>query len=72
MNEKDPAGWQKRNTIDEPRLSELIEMYEELGFEVKTEDFDPENFPEECSECMLQYPERYKIIYTRKKTNLHQ
>ena len=30
----DLTGWTKRTTIDEPRLSELVELYEELGFEV--------------------------------------
>ncbi len=67
MTNKKPGDWLKRNITDEPRLSELVEMYESLGFEVKTENFIPENFPKECSECMLQFPEKYKVIYTRKK-----
>ncbi|MFC1563707.1 hypothetical protein ACFL6G_02165 [candidate division KSB1 bacterium] len=55
--------------MDEPRLSELAEMYEYLGFEVKTEAFKPEEFPKECSECMTENPEKYKVIYTRRKSN---
>ena len=30
-------------------------------------DFNPEELSDECSECMASFPERYKIIYTRKK-----
>ncbi len=64
------SEWQKRNITDEPRLSELIEMYESLDFEVKVEEFNPENYPDECSECMKEDPCKFKVIYTRKKTNI--
>jgi len=30
-------GWVKQTTYDEPRLSEIIEMYEEMDFEVRLE-----------------------------------
>lgn len=30
----DLSGWERRTTIDEPPLSERMELYEELGFEV--------------------------------------
>ena len=26
-------GWTRRGSFDEPKLSEVVEMYEELGFE---------------------------------------
>ncbi|MBW1698797.1 MAG: hypothetical protein JRH18_05880 [Deltaproteobacteria bacterium] len=61
-------GWVKRATYDEPRLSEMVEMYREIGFEVHLEPFNPE-FEPECSECMKMAPERYKTIYTRRKHN---
>ena len=57
------AGWQKRNVVDEPRLSELVELYVSLGFEVLVEPVDLES--EECTECMKAEPEKYKVIYTR-------
>ena len=60
-------GWKKQSTYDEPRLSELIEIYKEIGFEVHLEPFDPEEEPG-CAECMKISPERYKTIYTCKKT----
>jgi hypothetical protein len=59
-------GWEKKTTYDEPRLSEILEMYEEMGFEVHLEPVNPEEEPG-CSECMRIEPERYKTIYTRRK-----
>ncbi len=65
-NTNNTTEWTKRNIVDEPRLSELIEMYKELDFEVKLVEFDPKGYPQECSECMAANPEKYKVIYTRK------
>ena len=62
------TGWERRTIVDEPRLSELVETYMSLDFEVKVEDFDPGQFPEECSECILADPGKYKVIFTRKRT----
>jgi len=58
-------GWEKRFTIDEPRLSEMVEQYKELGFEVLLEPVDTS--PEECTTCLKNpaFSQRYKIIYTR-------
>ena len=58
-------GWEKRFTIDEPRLSEMVEQYKELGFEVLLEPVDTSS--EECTSCIVVDPKRYKTIYTRKK-----
>jgi len=58
-------GWEKRSTTDEPRLSELVKTYEELGFEVLLVPFDPDVEPG-CSECMRISPQQYRTIYTRK------
>ena len=59
-------GWEKRTTYDEPRLSEMAELYAQLGFEVHLEPFDPTDQPG-CAECLLQQPQRYKTLYTRKR-----
>jgi hypothetical protein len=59
-------GWEKRFTMDEPRLSEVVEQYKELGFDVLLEPVDISS--EECTTC-LKAPgagQRYKTIYTRK------
>ena len=57
-------GWEKRFTIDEPRLSEMAEQYKELGFEVLLEPVDPSS--EECTVCINSSPDRYRTLYTRK------
>ena len=60
------SGWQRQATYDEPRLSEMADMYREIGFEVRLEPFNPDEEPG-CSSCMAANPERYKTIYTRQK-----
>jgi hypothetical protein len=62
------ADWERRSIIDIDRVSEQAEMYEEIGFEVMVIDVNPEHLPEEyCKECFMANPEKYKILYTRKK-----
>ena len=58
--------WEKRNIIEKERVNEFVELYEDIGFEVMVEDFDPDNFEGDCNECMKLEPERYRVIYTRK------
>jgi len=60
-------GWEKRFTIDEPRLSEMAEQYKELGFEVLLEPVDTSS--EECTTCITAFHDHYKTIYTRQRTN---
>ena len=57
-------GWQRCFIANEPRLSEAVETYEELGFEVKLVPVTPDDA--ECTECMMQAPDSFKMIYTRK------
>ncbi len=59
-------GWERQATYDEPRLSEIIAMYEEIGFEVRLEPFDPEEEPGECTICMKASAENFKTIFTRR------
>jgi len=59
-------GWKKQTTYDEPRLSEMVAMYQEIGQEVHLEPFVPDENPG-CSECMEILPDKYQTIYTRKK-----
>ena len=58
-------GWTKRFTMDEPRLSEAVAQYEEIGFEVLLEPVDTQS--EECTSCITAFSDRYKTIYTRPK-----
>lgn len=62
-------GWIKCFTIDEPRLSEAVELYESLGFDVRLE---PATTAEgECAICYDNEPTRFKTIYTRPKRSGH-
>jgi len=66
--ELENQGWVKQFTADEPRLSEAVEEYQELGFEVHLEPLDPLQMPVgECAGCLMVHCDRYKIIYTRRK-----
>jgi hypothetical protein len=60
-------GWRKRFTTDEPRLSEMVGQYKELGFEVLLEPVD--TLSEDCTACLKNpsFGPRYKTIYTRQK-----
>jgi hypothetical protein len=61
-------GWVKQNTIDEPRLSECVELYKSLGYEVHLEPATPSEF-EECGKCYDFEDETatVKTIYIRPK-----
>lgn len=59
-------GWERQATYDEPRLSEMADLYKDIGLEVHLEPFHPDEEPG-CTSCMAIMPERYKTIYTRKK-----
>ena len=58
-------GWQRCFVADEPRLSEAVETYRDLGYEVKLLPFTPDESA--CSECVTQEPDRLRVIYIRKR-----
>jgi hypothetical protein len=62
-------GWQKQATYDEPRLSEMVDMYKEIGLEVHLEPFNAAN-EEGCTGCMQLTPDMFKTIYTRRKKSV--
>lgn len=59
------SDWIMRNITDENRVKETVEAYQSFGFEVKVENFDPAKYPTECNECMLETPEKFKVIFTK-------
>ena len=63
--ELDKEGWTRQFTADEPRLSEAVELYKSLGFEVHLEPVVPDGNSAECTACLEVMCSRYKIIYTR-------
>jgi hypothetical protein len=59
-------GWQRQATYDEPRLSEMVDIYRDIGLEVHLEPFHVDDQPG-CTGCMAAKPELYRTIYTRSK-----
>jgi len=55
-----------QTTYDEPRLSELVESYKELGLDVRLEEPDAGEL-EECGRCFEGSAGKLKTIYTREK-----
>lgn len=59
-------GWQKRSILDEPRLSEAVQMYQELGFEVKVVKLGLGG-TKACSVCLDGPSDGSSVVYTRSK-----
>jgi len=60
-------GWVKQFTTDEPRLSEAVELYKSLGYEVRLEKAVLNEDNEACRTCFLVECDKCKTIYTRRK-----
>jgi len=67
MEQLTGEGWTKKFTAREPQLSEYVEMYESLGFEVCLQPPDVDEKGDQCRECFKAGDDRYRVIYTRKK-----
>jgi hypothetical protein len=59
-------GWVRQFVTDEPRLSEAVELYKTLGYEVRLEEATFEEVNQICKNCLEADCERYKIIYIKK------
>ena len=60
-------GWQRRFSAQEPRLSEMKDLYESLGLEVTIVDGGIPEDDQECTSCfdLEGFSNQYKTIYTR-------
>ena len=75
MSAKTPSteGWQRQSVASEPRLSEAVELYESLGFEILLvpvlQECSSGGAEGTCTACFGadEDPERLKVIYTRPK-----
>ncbi len=62
------AGWTRRFTASEPRLSEMVALYCSLGLEVRL----GEATPEPGQDCLACGPDpSVKTIYTRPRPSRH-
>lgn len=59
--------WVKQTTIGEPRLSEIVGLYESLGYEVRLEPVKLDELDEECRKCYESEVDKVKTVYVRKK-----
>lgn len=61
-----PKGWTRQFTVEVERADEYVELYEEMGNEVRVEPVTPDlQETEECATCFLAACDRYVVIYTR-------
>jgi len=58
-------GWEKRGVYDDPKLTQIVETYEDLGFLVRLGPFQPE-IKAGCIKCFKKNPDKYKVVYTKK------
>ncbi len=67
----DPAlvaeGWERRFTADEQRVQEVVELYSQLGYEVRAEPVHASEIHEDCTDCHSAIVSRFKTIYTRRR-----
>jgi len=59
-------GWQEVAIDGETHLKRLVNMYEELGFEVRLEEVKPEEV-EQCTKCLEERGEKIYRVYARHK-----
>lgn len=60
-------GWRRMFIVSLDRLMEVRELYESLGYEVKFEHPDPDEFGDECSLCAFKICSECYVVYVRKK-----
>lgn len=64
-----PDGWTRQGIYDEPRLSEMIQMYARIGIEVRLMPVEAHRADgcAPCTACITSDPGRYKVVYTKKR-----
>jgi hypothetical protein len=60
-------GWIKRTNIGEPRLTEIVDEYKALGFDVHLESVNLEEMDEACRRCYGNEGAKIKTVYIRKR-----
>jgi hypothetical protein len=59
--------WQEVAIDGETHLKRLVDMYKELGFEVRLEEVKPEEV-EQCTQCLQESGEKIYRVYARRKS----
>lgn len=63
-------GWEARFIGQDPRLSEVVEMYREIGYEVRIEQFSSDGCASCCKPCFDNAPAPHYVVYTRKGSEM--
>ena len=58
--------WQEVAIDGETHLKRLVDMYEELGFEIRLEETKPEEV-EHCTQCFQESGEKIYRVYTQRQ-----
>ena len=66
-NELEKKGWIKRTILEDPKLSEIVEEYYSLGFDVHLEPVTLEDLDQNCDICYKNQIEKFRIIYIKKR-----
>lgn len=62
-------GWERRFTADEQRAKEAVELYTQLGYEVRAKPVRPEELHDDCQDCRTVVSFHFWAIYTRSRTS---
>jgi hypothetical protein len=60
-------GWTRRFVGAPPRLKEVVELYQSLGYEVRLEMQKTEELEDQCKSCALALGV-FRVVYTRLPT----
>jgi hypothetical protein len=63
--------WQEVAIDGETHLKRVVDMYEELGFEVRLEEVKPEEV-EHCTKCLQEKDEKIYRVYARRKQEVQE
>ena len=63
--------WQEVAIDGEKHLKRLVDMYEELGFELRLEEVKPEDL-ERCTLCLEESGEKIYQVYARRKSEVQE
>lgn len=58
-------GWERRFIADDVRVTEMVQLYQELGYETVVDPIRPADVDGDCGDCRLVAQLRLKMIYTR-------
>ena len=62
-------GWERRFMTNVGRLTEYVELYTSLGFDVRAEPVRSDEVDPECDDCRLILYQQIVTLYTRKQSN---